>query len=45
MLHMIATPFPPFMHTFEDTASNVHIQTVENLTKVLAVFLSEYLGL
>ncbi|XP_012687802.2 glutaminyl-peptide cyclotransferase [Clupea harengus] len=45
VMHMIATPFPPFMHTFEDTAVNIHIQTVENLTKVLAVFLSEYLGL
>ncbi|KAG5285123.1 hypothetical protein AALO_G00034320 [Alosa alosa] len=45
VLHMIATPFPPFMHTVEDTAGHIHIQTVENLTKVLAVFLSEYLGL
>ncbi|KAL2095309.1 hypothetical protein ACEWY4_010028 [Coilia grayii] len=45
VLHMIATPFPPFMHTFEDTASNVHIQTVENLIKILVVFLSEYLAI
>ncbi|XP_067279070.1 glutaminyl-peptide cyclotransferase [Pseudorasbora parva] len=45
VLHMIATPFPSFMHTMEDTADKVHSHTVENLTKVLVVFLAEYLRL
>ncbi|KAM6970462.1 glutaminyl-peptide cyclotransferase-like protein [Aplochiton taeniatus] len=45
VLHMIATPFPSFWHTMEDTVKNIHYQTIENLTKVLVVFLAEYLGL
>ncbi|XP_067232012.1 glutaminyl-peptide cyclotransferase isoform X3 [Chanodichthys erythropterus] len=45
VLHMIATPFPSFLHTMEDTAEKVHGHTVENLTKVLVVFLAEYLRL
>ncbi|KAL7853983.1 hypothetical protein AOLI_G00208270 [Acnodon oligacanthus] len=45
VLHMIATPFPSYWHTMEDTADKVHSHTVENLTKVLVVFLAEYLGL
>jgi glutaminyl-peptide cyclotransferase len=45
VLHMITTPFPSFMHTLEDTAEHIHSQTIENLTKVLVVFLAEYIGL
>ncbi|GAA6094450.1 glutaminyl-peptide cyclotransferase isoform X1 [Tachysurus ichikawai] len=45
VLHMIATPFPTYRHTPEDSADKVHGDTVENLTKVLVVFLAEYLGL
>lgn len=45
VLHMIATPFPSFMHTMEDTADKIHSNTVENLTKILVVFLAEYLRL
>ncbi|XP_036392378.1 glutaminyl-peptide cyclotransferase-like a isoform X1 [Megalops cyprinoides] len=45
VLHVIATPFPPFWHTLEDTEDRMHPPTVENLTKILAVFLAEYLGL
>ncbi|TRY97911.1 hypothetical protein DNTS_034135 [Danionella cerebrum] len=45
VLHMIATPFPSFLHTLEDTADKIHRHTVENLTKVLVVFLAEYLRL
>ncbi|XP_056118917.1 glutaminyl-peptide cyclotransferase isoform X2 [Rhinichthys klamathensis goyatoka] len=45
VLHMIATPFPSFLHTMEDTAEKVHSPTVDNLTKVLVVFLAEYLRL
>ncbi|CAL1570531.1 unnamed protein product [Knipowitschia caucasica] len=45
VLHIIATPFPQFWHTLDDTEENMHRPTVENLTKILAVFLAEYLGL
>ncbi|XP_076836492.1 glutaminyl-peptide cyclotransferase isoform X2 [Brachyhypopomus gauderio] len=44
-LHIIATPFPSYWHTVDDTADKVHSDTVEDLTKVLVVFLVEYLGL
>lgn len=45
VLHLISTPFPTFWHTFEDTEENMHRPTVLNLTKILAVFVAEYLGL
>ncbi|XP_037124461.1 glutaminyl-peptide cyclotransferase-like a [Syngnathus acus] len=45
VLHLIATPFPDVWHTMDDTEENIHRPTVENLTKVIAVFLAEYLGL
>lgn len=44
VLHVIATPFPQFWHTLDDTEENMHRPTVLNLTKILAVFLAEYLG-
>lgn len=44
MLHVIATPFPQFWHTLDDTEENMHRPTVVNLAKILAVFLAEYLG-
>lgn len=45
VLHIIATPFPQFWHTLDDTEENMHRPTVENLTKIMTVFLAEYLGL
>ncbi|CAG6002660.1 unnamed protein product [Menidia menidia] len=45
VLHVIATPFPQFWHTLEDTEENMHRPTVENLTKIMAVFVAEYLSL
>lgn len=45
VLHIIATPFPQFWHTLDDTEENMHRPTIENLTKILAIFLTEYLGL
>ena len=44
VLHVIATPFPQFWHTLDDTEENMHRPTVVNLTKIIAVFLAEYLG-
>ncbi|XP_078097897.1 glutaminyl-peptide cyclotransferase-like [Mustelus asterias] len=45
ILHLISTPFPHVWHTMEDTAENLHPPTIENLCKILSVFLAEYLGL
>lgn len=44
VLHVIATPFPQVWHTLDDTEENMHRPTVVNLTKIMAVFLAEYLG-
>ncbi|KAJ4936167.1 hypothetical protein JOQ06_017691 [Pogonophryne albipinna] len=44
VLHVIATPFPRFWHTLDDNEENMHRPTVVNLTKIMAVFLAEYLG-
>ncbi|GAB1291640.1 Glutaminyl-peptide cyclotransferase-like protein [Apodemus speciosus] len=45
VLHLIATPFPAVWHTPADTEANLHPPTVHNLSRILAVFLAEYLGL
>ncbi|CAM5173067.1 unnamed protein product, partial [Eretmochelys imbricata] len=45
VLHLIATPYPWVWHTMEDTEQNLHPPTVENLCKILAAFLAEYLWL
>ncbi|MGH0119938.1 UNVERIFIED_CONTAM: hypothetical protein FKN15_029201 [Acipenser sinensis] len=45
VLHLVATPFPSFWHSLQDSEENLHPRTVENLTKILAVFITEYLGL
>uniref|UniRef100_H3CQM4 Glutaminyl-peptide cyclotransferase n=1 Tax=Tetraodon nigroviridis TaxID=99883 RepID=H3CQM4_TETNG len=45
VLHLISTPFPKVWHTLDDTEENLHRPTVLNLTKILALFVAEYLGL
>lgn len=45
VLHLIAMPFPAVWHTPADTEANLHPPTVHNLSRILAVFLAEYLGL
>ncbi|XP_077579430.1 glutaminyl-peptide cyclotransferase-like a [Stigmatopora nigra] len=45
VLHIIPTPFPSVWHTMVDIEENMHRPTVENLTKILALFLSQYFGL
>ncbi|XP_030622041.1 glutaminyl-peptide cyclotransferase-like a [Chanos chanos] len=45
ILHLIPTPFPPFWHKMDDSEEKMHPPTVENLMKILAIFLAEYLGL
>lgn len=43
ILHLIATPFPHVWHTMDDTEENLHPPTVENLCRILTVFVAEYL--
>ncbi|XP_075849298.1 glutaminyl-peptide cyclotransferase-like protein isoform X2 [Microcebus murinus] len=45
VLHLISTPFPSVWHTPSDTEANLHPPTIYNLSRILAVFLAEYLGL
>lgn len=45
VLHVIPTPFPQFWHTLDDTEEKMHRPTVENLTRILAIFVAEYLSL
>lgn len=45
VLHLISTPFPSVWHTSNDSEANLHPPTVHNLSRILAVFLAEYLGL
>ncbi|KAM9225145.1 glutaminyl-peptide cyclotransferase-like protein isoform 2-T2 [Dugong dugon] len=45
VLHLISTPFPSVWHTPADSEANLHPPTVHNLSRILAVFLAEYLGL
>nr|XP_044615081.1 glutaminyl-peptide cyclotransferase-like protein isoform X2 [Equus asinus] len=45
VLHLISTPFPSVWHTPDDSEANLHPPTVHNLSRILAVFLAEYLGL
>ncbi|XP_027701878.1 glutaminyl-peptide cyclotransferase-like protein isoform X2 [Vombatus ursinus] len=45
ILHLIPTPFPAVWHTAADTETNLHPPTVHNLSRILTIFLAEYLGL
>lgn len=43
ILHVIPTPFPSFWHQIDDDRKAVDVVTVENLNKILRVFVCEYL--
>ncbi|OXB54920.1 hypothetical protein ASZ78_014184 [Callipepla squamata] len=45
VLHLIPSPFPEVWHTLEDTEENLDQTTIENLSKILQVFVLEYLNL
>ncbi|XP_053608049.1 glutaminyl-peptide cyclotransferase-like [Plodia interpunctella] len=45
ILHLIPTPFPSVWHTEHDTRSALDFTTIENLNKILRVFVAEYLHL
>jgi len=43
ILHMIATPFPDVWHTEGDNKSALDYNTIDDLNKILRVFVAEYL--
>ncbi|CAN0097721.1 unnamed protein product [Lampetra fluviatilis] len=43
VLHLISTPFPHVWHTLDDNEENLHRPTINNLNKILHVFVTEYL--
>ncbi|PNF26931.1 Glutaminyl-peptide cyclotransferase [Cryptotermes secundus] len=45
ILHLIPVPFPSAWHTEDDNRNAVDIATVENLNKILRLFVAEYLHL
>ncbi|KAI1229596.1 hypothetical protein IHE44_0011787, partial [Lamprotornis superbus] len=45
VLHLIPTPFPRVWHTPGDTEDNLHPPTVQDLAKILLVFVAEFLQL
>ncbi|XP_030916208.1 glutaminyl-peptide cyclotransferase isoform X1 [Geospiza fortis] len=45
VLHLIPSPFPAVWHTMMDTEENLDKATIDNLNKILQVFVLEYLNL
>ncbi|KAM9514653.1 glutaminyl-peptide cyclotransferase-like protein [Guaruba guarouba] len=45
VLHLIPLPFPPAWHSPEDTERNLHPPTMEDLTRILLIFVAEFLQL
>ncbi|XP_037551480.1 LOW QUALITY PROTEIN: glutaminyl-peptide cyclotransferase [Nematolebias whitei] len=44
ILHLIPASFPSVWHRFEDDEENLHRPTIRNLSKILQVFVLEYLN-
>ncbi|MEE6517825.1 hypothetical protein FKM82_028330, partial [Ascaphus truei] len=45
VLHLIPSPFPDVWHTFDDNEENLDSVTVDNINKILQVFVLEYLNI
>lgn len=43
IIHLITVPFPDFWHTVNDNHEVIDYNTVENINKILRVFIAEYL--
>ncbi|KAJ8393015.1 hypothetical protein AAFF_G00069190 [Aldrovandia affinis] len=43
VLHLIPSPFPSVWHTFDDNEHNLDRPTIQNLNKIVQVFVLEYL--
>ncbi|XP_054470305.1 glutaminyl-peptide cyclotransferase [Anoplopoma fimbria] len=44
VLHLIPSPFPSVWHTFDDNEQNLDRSTIQNLNKIMQVFVLEYLN-
>ncbi|XP_062324674.1 glutaminyl-peptide cyclotransferase [Osmerus eperlanus] len=44
VLHLIPSPFPSVWHTFDDNEQNLDRSTIQNLNKILQIFVLEYLN-
>lgn len=44
ILHLIPTPFPAVWHTFDDNEESLDRTSINNLNKILQVFVLEYLN-
>lgn len=44
VVHLIPSPFPSVWHTFDDNEQNLDRSTIQNLNKILQVFVLEYLN-
>ncbi|XP_012868971.1 PREDICTED: glutaminyl-peptide cyclotransferase [Dipodomys ordii] len=45
ILHLITSPFPEVWHTMDDNEENLDESTIDNLNKIIQVFVLEYLHL
>ncbi|XP_063773640.1 glutaminyl-peptide cyclotransferase isoform X1 [Pseudophryne corroboree] len=45
VLHLIPSPFPDVWHTMEDTEENLDSSTINNINKIVQVFVLEYLNI
>ncbi|KAM5143139.1 glutaminyl-peptide cyclotransferase isoform 1-T1 [Callospermophilus lateralis] len=45
VLHLIPSPFPEVWHTMDDNEENLDESTIDNLNKIIQVFVLEYLHL
>ncbi|KAI6247448.1 Glutaminyl-peptide cyclotransferase [Erysiphe necator] len=45
ILHIIPSNFPPVWHTLEDTGENLDMPTVEDLAKIMTIFVGEWMEL
>ncbi|XP_063299423.1 glutaminyl-peptide cyclotransferase [Pelobates fuscus] len=45
ILHLIPSPFPHVWHTMQDNEENLDSVTIDNLNKILQVFVLEYLNI
>ncbi|XP_037341826.2 glutaminyl-peptide cyclotransferase [Pungitius pungitius] len=43
VLHLIPSPFPSVWHTFDDNEQNLDRSTIQNLNKIMQLFVLEYL--
>lgn len=44
VLHLISTPFPAVWHKLSDNLANIHYNTIDDLNKILRVYVCEYLS-